>query len=85
MKERAESWKDSKHETNTSAEEIFTSERWSKHPNIDTTLPAQSKPYIICNNLKRKRDNKGYEFVKIEEKEYFYWQQSFSKILSMTV
>ena len=74
MKERAESWKeDSKHKTNTSAEEIFTSERWSKHQNIDTTLPAQSKPCIICNNLKRKRDNEKYESVKIEEQEYFDW------------
>ena len=59
MKERAESRKeDSKHETNTSAEEILTPERRSKRQKIDTTLPAQSKPCIKCNNLKRKEDNK---------------------------
>ena len=58
MKERAESRKDSKHETNTSAEEIFTPERRSKLQKVDTTLPAQSKPCVICNNLKRKGDNK---------------------------
>ena len=49
---------DSKHETNTSAEEIFTPERRSKRQKIDTTISAQSKPWIICNNLKRKGDNK---------------------------
>ena len=59
MKERAESQKeDSKHETNTSAEEIFTPERRIKCQKIDTTLPAQDKSCIICNNLKRKGDNK---------------------------
>ena len=59
MKERAESRKeDSKHETNTSAEEILTPEIRSKRQKIDTTLPAQSKPCIKCNNLKRKEDNK---------------------------
>ena len=59
LKERAESQKeDSKHETNTSAEEIFTPERRSTRQNIDTTLPAQSNPCITCNNLKRKEDNK---------------------------
>ena len=83
MKERAESWKeDSKYQTNTSAEEIFTLERRSKRQKIDVALSAQSKPCIVCNNLKRKEKEitKEYEFVKKEEQNYFYRQQSSSKM-----
>ena len=60
MKERAECQKeDSKHETNTPPKEIFTPKRGGRLQKIDKTLPAQNKPCIICNNLKRKGDNKS--------------------------
>ena len=82
MKERAESQKeDSKHETNTSAEEIFTPERRSKLQKVDTTLPAQSKPCVICNNLKRKGDNKRVRICENRRAKLFL---SETKILSMT-
>ena len=80
LKERAGSRKDeSKHETNTSAEEIFTPGRRSKRQTIDTTLPAQSKLCIICNNLKRKGDIKRVGICENRRAKLFLSATKFSK------
>ena len=80
MKERAESWKENrKHKTNTSAEEIFTPEGRSKRQKIDITLPVQSKPWIICNKLKRKGDNKRVQICENRRAKLFLSATKFFK------